>query len=362
MVTAVLCAALFSLASLLRPLQTLYSAPQATTRLYDSSLGNTLGEQNFEYQAIGFPALASQTYSAPVNILNTDSQLNDYAGNTVTPTAMPTLSRAAGFRLTFDLRVVAEEHNGNDNRAGFNVILLSEDLYGVELAFWEEAVWVQEGNGNQLFTRAEGILHNTTTALTRYELSMHNAVYLLTANGVPLLSGNLRQYTDWEPPTLLLPDPYEVSNQLFLGDNTSSAGALVWLGDVSISTDITPTVSVAETAVSLPETITQTSLAVTLSAASPLTVTVQYSLSSGTATAGQDFVASSGTLTFTPGSLSQTISITLLPDDLPEPDETFTLQLFNVENGILGEDTAVFTIQDDDALAYTLFLPYLHKP
>ena len=73
-------------------------------------------------------------------------------------------------------------------------------------------------------------------------------------------------------------------------------------------------------------------------------------------------MASSGTLTFTPGSLSQTISITLLPDDLPEPDETFTLQLFNVENGILGEDTAVFTIQDDDALAYTLFLPYLHKP
>ena len=88
---------------------------------------------------------------------------------------------------------------------------------------------------------------------------------------------------------------------------------------------------------------------------------MQYGLSGDTASPGQDFVANSGTLTFSPGSLSQTITLTLLPDALPEPDETFRLQLSNVENGVLGVDTAVFTIQDDD-VGYTLFLPEVVKP
>ena len=151
----------------------------------------------------------------------------------------------------------------------------------------------------------------------------------------PLLSGNLRQYTNWMAP-FGLPDPYEQPNQLFLGDDTSSAGAAVWLGNVSIDTDVAPTVSVEQTAVSLPESTTQTTLIVDLDTMSPLTTTVQYSTSNGTAVAGQDFVASSGILTFSPGSLSENISLTLLPDDLPEADETFTVTLFSVENGKIG--------------------------
>ena len=89
---------------------------------------------------------------------------------------------------------------------------------------------------------------------------------------------------------------------------------------------------------------------------------MQYSLTGGTAVAGADFVASGGVLTFAPGSLSENIQITLLPDDLPEPNETFRLQIFNEENGILGEGTAVFTIQDDDVPDDVLYLPLLIKP
>lgn len=359
-ITAVLFAVLFSLTLLLNPLQTIYSAPQAiTTLLYDSTLGTTPSQQNFSYQAIGFPVQASQTYSAPVTVLDTTSQLSDYAGYTVTQAVMPTLSQVDGFQLTFDLRLIAESHSNND-RAGFSLILLSEDLYGVEMAFWENEIWVQEGNG-QLFIHAEGVAYNTTTGLTNYELTVISNTYQLAANGVPLLSGSLRQYTDWVAP-FGLPDPYEQPNQLFLGDDTSSAGAEVWLGDVSISTDIAPTVSVAATAVSLPEVITETTLIIDLDTPSPLTTTVQYSLSSGTATAGQDFVASSGLLTFTPGSLSENFSLTLLPDDMPEPNETFTLLLLNVDNGKLGEETAVFTIEDDDTNTYYLFLPTINRP
>ncbi len=241
-ITAVLLAALFSLTNLLRPLQIVSSAPQATVLLYDSSLGTLPSQQNFRWQRISpqppFLPLASQTYSTPVTVLNTTSQIGDYAGYTVSPTVMPTLSRTAGFQLTFDLRVISENHGVNNNRAGFSIILLSEDLYGVEMAFWEDEIWVQEGNGLDLFTHAEGVTYDTTAALTTYKLTVISNSYQLEANDVPLLNGSLRQYTDWTPPFGITVDPYEQPNQLFLGDDTSSAGAEIWLGDVTIQDEV----------------------------------------------------------------------------------------------------------------------------
>ncbi len=237
-ITAVLLTTLFSLTQLLHPLQTVSSAPQATTLLYDSSLGTLPSEQSFSFTAVNpqppFMALASQVYSAPVTVLSTTSQLSEYAGYTVSQTVMPTLSRAAGFQLTFDLRVISENHGSNHNRAGFNVILLSEDLYGIEMAFWQDEIWAQEGNGSELFTHAEGVTYDTTAALITYKITVISNTYQLSANDAPLLSGTLRQYTDWTPPFGITSDPYEQPNQLFLGDDTSSAGAEVWLGDVTI--------------------------------------------------------------------------------------------------------------------------------
>ena len=238
-ITAVLLTALFALTNLLRPLQTVSSAPQATTFLYDSSLGTLPSEQNFSFLALNpqppFLTLASQTYSTPVTVLSTTSQLSEYAGYPVSQTVMPTLNRTAGFQLTFDLRVISENHGSNNDRAGFSLILLSEDLYGIEMAFWQDEIWVQEGNG-ALFTHAEGVSYDTTAALTTYKLTVISGTYQLAANDVFLFNGSLRQYTDWIPP-FALPDPYEQPNQLFLGDDTSSAGAEVWLGDVTIQDD-----------------------------------------------------------------------------------------------------------------------------
>lgn len=238
-VTAVFIATLLSLTSLLH---TVSATPHATTLLYDSSQGNTPSDQDFSYQALNpqppFTTQATQIYSAPFTVLSTVNQLGDYAGYTVNQSAMPTLDRATGYQLQFDLQVINEDHSGSNNRAGINVILLSEDLYGIEIAFWENEIWVQEGNGANLFNQAEGTLYNTTAFITNYKLTVLSNTYQLAANNTTILSGNLRQYTDWEPPLMGLPDPYEQPNQLFLGDNTSSAGAEVWLGDIVVETEI----------------------------------------------------------------------------------------------------------------------------
>lgn len=87
---------------------------------------------------------------------------------------------------------------------------------------------------------------------------------------------------------------------------------------------------------------------VTLSEASTLPVTVQYATSDGSAIAGQDYTAITGSLTFEPGQLSQTIAVTVLGDTLVEPDETFSVTLSQAVNAIVADGQAVGTIQNDD--------------
>ena len=67
----------------------------------------------------------------------------------------------------------------------------------------------------------------------------------------------------------------------------------------------------------------------TLSPAATLPVTVDWATSDGTATAGADYTAASGSLTFNTGDESKTITVTVTGDDVDEPDETLTVTLTN---------------------------------
>ena len=86
---------------------------------------------------------------------------------------------------------------------------------------------------------------------------------------------------------------------------------------------------------------------VTLSSASNQTISVNYATANGTATAGLDYTATIGTLTFAPGATSKVINIPILNDSLNETDETFTLTLSSPTNASLGTlTTATTTITD----------------
>jgi hypothetical protein len=78
------------------------------------------------------------------------------------------------------------------------------------------------------------------------------------------------------------------------------------------------------------------------------TVTVDYATADGTATAGSDYVATSGTLTFAPGVVVAQVNVPVNGDTLYEPDETFTVGLSNAVNATAGP-AAVGTITNDDA-------------
>ncbi|MBD2313244.1 DUF4347 domain-containing protein [Desertifilum sp. FACHB-1129] len=80
-------------------------------------------------------------------------------------------------------------------------------------------------------------------------------------------------------------------------------------------------------------------------------VTVTYSTSDGTATAGEDYEAVSGTLTFAPNQDTQTIRVPVIGDTVVEMNETFFVQLSNPSgNAVLGNEQATVTILEDDQL------------
>ncbi len=87
---------------------------------------------------------------------------------------------------------------------------------------------------------------------------------------------------------------------------------------------------------------------VTLSAASTQTVTVAYATADGTATAGSDYQAASGTLTFAPGETSKTVTVLVNGDRLAEQNETFLVTLSAATNANTLGGRAVGTILDDE--------------
>jgi chitinase len=87
---------------------------------------------------------------------------------------------------------------------------------------------------------------------------------------------------------------------------------------------------------------------VSLSKASDKTVTVGYSTTNGSATAGQDYTAKSGTLTFAPGTTAQQVSVAVTGDTTVEPNETLSVTLAGPSNATLGTATATGTITNDD--------------
>jgi len=71
------------------------------------------------------------------------------------------------------------------------------------------------------------------------------------------------------------------------------------------------------------------SFAVTLTGSSEIPVAVNFATENGTALAPQDYLASSGILTFAPGVSSLSLPVTLINDSLIEDTETFGMRLSN---------------------------------
>jgi hypothetical protein len=223
--------------TLLSHMQTAVAQPQlqTTTVLYDGSLNTgTPNTQAMLY--ISFPAGSYETFTNGVTILDTTSANGisaGYFGND--PTLM--LDRSLGYTLHVTVQISSESH-ANNNRAGFSVIVLSSDVKGIELGFWQDEVWAQNDDSDpgSLFTHGEGAAWDTTSGLMAYDLAILSDTYTLWAGDTAVLTGALRDYSNFAG----FPDPYETPNLIFLGDDTTSAQALIQLSYVAVTVNELP--------------------------------------------------------------------------------------------------------------------------
>ncbi|MDA0586557.1 MAG: right-handed parallel beta-helix repeat-containing protein [Planctomycetota bacterium] len=89
---------------------------------------------------------------------------------------------------------------------------------------------------------------------------------------------------------------------------------------------------------------------VLLEASTAEPITVDFTTIQDTARNGEDFLPVSGTVSFAPGELAQTITVAVNGDTTPEPTEQFFVQLSNAVNGLLIDDLAIGTILNDDVI------------
>jgi len=144
--------------------------------------------------------------------------------------AFPKLDRTTGYSLSFKLAVTLEV--SNPNRAGFSIILNSEDAKGIELGFKSDRIFAQSST----FTEDKKAIF-TTNALTDYKLAVKGDGYELFANNASILKGALQTY-QFDPATSNPPlpaSPYALPSFLFLGDNTDQGRANVTLGAIAIT-------------------------------------------------------------------------------------------------------------------------------
>ncbi|MES2885555.1 MAG: Calx-beta domain-containing protein [Pseudomonadota bacterium] len=86
-----------------------------------------------------------------------------------------------------------------------------------------------------------------------------------------------------------------------------------------------------------------------LSRSSSAVVSAAFATVDDTATAGSDYTASSGHISFAPGQTEQLIAVNLLPDETVEPDETMVVQLSDALGATLELARGSGTLVNDDS-------------
>src|SRR5215213_11454883 len=93
---------------------------------------------------------------------------------------------------------------------------------------------------------------------------------------------------------------------------------------------------------------TQATFVVALSGPASQSVSFSFATSNGTATAGSDYVATSGASTFAPGETDKSVVVLVNGDTVDEAQETFFFDISNVQNATVSSSRGNGFIVDDD--------------
>ena len=148
-------------------------------------------------------------------------------------------------------------------------------------------------------------------------------------------------------PSATVPGPSEESSSETTDDATEDT-----TDDTAEETTVTSQLSVADVTASEEDDST-IDFVVTLNPTGEANITVDYATANGTASAGTDYTAQSGTLTFTAGETSKTVTVAIIDDTTEENDETLTLTLSNASGAEISDGQATGTITDSEPVPLT---------
>ncbi|MCM4154354.1 sodium:calcium exchanger [Arenibacter sp. N53] len=225
--------------------------------------------------------------------------------------------RITGSQLRFR-RLSDETIQRNLNLAGAGTVTLTFDYNGSSRG--GETLLVQLWNGSSWQTVST--LNNDGTGSISYSLTVSQ---ISASSSIRFITGS----GDWDKD-----DYYYIDNVQF----TATFGPIMTINDVSVN----------ENAGTATFTVTHTG-------SSAAAFTVNYTTNNGTATAGSDYTAKTGTLSFTgtPG-VTRTITINILDDIAVEDLEIFTVSFTGKSLSTVDiTDIGTGTILDNDALIIT---------
>ncbi|MEA9581291.1 putative Ig domain-containing protein [Xanthomonas nasturtii] len=289
-----------------------------------------------DYAAVSSPLViaAGQTTGTIV--------INPTADSTVEPdeTVAISLSAGSGYSVGSPNSVTGTILNDDQPLLSINDVSVNEGNAGTTNATFTVSLSQPAGAGGVSFDIATA--DGTATAGVDYSASS------LTGQTIPAGSSS---YTFT---VLVNGDTLSEPNETFFVNVSNVAGAAVsdaqGQGTI-VNDDALPALSIDDVSVNEGNSGTTTlTFTVSLSAASGQTVSVNYSTADGTAIAGSDYVARSGTLTFAPGVTAQGVAVTVNGDNAVEPNETLTVGLSSASNASIARATGTGTIVNDDAV------------
>ena len=251
------------------------------------------------------------------------------------------LSGAVNARLGADeAMAIITDNDGDSRRPGLPDLAIND-------------VTVSEDAGSAVFSVR---LSGESTAAVTVAYATKDGTATVGAD-YTAVSGTLTFLTGGSVQTLAVPvvdDGEEEGNETFtvrLSDVRNATlldgdGRATIIDDDGLPPAELPALSIDD--VTVTEDVGTAVFSVRLSGESTATVTVAYATADGTAIAGADYRARSGTLTFLSGGTMQTLAVPVVDDGEEEEDETFTVRLSDVRNATLLDGEGRATIVDDD--------------
>ncbi len=190
-----------------------------------------------------------------------------------------------------------------------------------------------------------------------------------TANGSARSSGTFPDFVGWSGAVVFPPGvttqlvaigirgdiAYETNEVFFINLRSPTNGTIVRAQGACtiIDNDPVPTAVIGDATIVEGNTnYLNLNFPVVLSGPSAILVVIPFATANVTAAAEGDFQSRVGNVAWSSGTLilTQNIAIRVYGDALPEPDETFYVNLGNPTNAVLGRARATGTIVNDDAL------------